>query len=168
MTRHRQGRTTLRELAAEVWQEDLGQLAREAARRLTGVANQALAATGLGSQQLVLMCLVASARDDSIGALAAEAGVNPSTMSRNLEQLAGAGLVEIVTADDDRRRRAVWLTEKGLLRLQQALPLWREADAALRARLPAGLAAALKRAAGLPAPGSTGELGPRRRSAPSV
>ncbi len=43
------------------------------------------------------------------------------------------GLVEIVTAEKDLRRRAVWLTEKGARRLEAALPVWREGQRELAA-----------------------------------
>jgi DNA-binding MarR family transcriptional regulator len=49
-------------------------------------------------------------------------------------------LVEIAIAEDDQRRRAVWLTEEGARRLKTALPIWREAHAALAKRLDPRLA----------------------------
>ena len=51
-----------------------------------------------------------------------------------------SGLVEIAIAEDDQRRRAVWLTEEGARRLEAAIPVWQEAHAALAERLEPGLA----------------------------
>jgi DNA-binding MarR family transcriptional regulator len=59
--------------------------------------------------------------------------LDQSTLSRNLGLLEREGLVEIVTAEKDLRRRAVWLTEKGASRLEAAMPVWRAAHAALAA-----------------------------------
>jgi DNA-binding MarR family transcriptional regulator len=58
-------------------------------------------------------------------------GLDQSTLSRNLRGLEGEGLVEIAIVESDLRRRAVWLTEKGARRLEQAIPLWRDANARL-------------------------------------
>lgn len=105
--------------------------ARLAARRITRFLDARLADTGLTLAQFGLMTRIAAARDDTIGALAAEADLDPSTLSRNLRALEQAGLVEIAIVEKDLRRRAVWLTEKGARRLEAAIPVWRTAQAAL-------------------------------------
>jgi len=94
-----------------------------------------MAACGLSIAQFGLMAQVAAARDDTLGALAERTGLDQSTLSRNLRSLETAGLVEIAMVDGDLRRRAVWLTEQGARRLETALPVWREAHAALAASL---------------------------------
>jgi hypothetical protein len=48
--------------------------------------------------------------------------------------------VEIVTAEQDLRRRAVWLTEAGARRLESAMASWRAAHAALSRRIDSALA----------------------------
>ena len=60
-----------------------------------------------------LMTHIAAAGDDTIGALAERAGLDPSTSSRNRRGLEREGLVEIAIVEKDLRRRAVWLTEAG-------------------------------------------------------
>jgi len=87
-----------------------------------------------------LMAQIAAAPDDTLGALAERTGLDQSTLSRNLRALESAGLVEIAIADEDQRRRAVWLTEDGARRLQAAIPVWREAHGALEKRLDPRLA----------------------------
>jgi len=106
-----------------------------ASRRITGELDKGLAGTGLTSAQFGLLCLIASAPDDTLGALAQRAALNQSTMSRNVEMLASAGLVEVAMVEEDRRRRAVWLTESGARSLATALPVWRAAHQALVAKL---------------------------------
>lgn len=137
MDKRRQAARTLRSDAEAALDADLGWQARMVARRITAELDAALAPAGLSSVQFGLMCLIASAPDDTLAALAQRAGLNQSTMSRNVDQLAGAGLVEVVTSESDRRRRAVWLTETGAFRLKQALACWAPANATLAARLDA-------------------------------
>lgn len=102
---------------------------RQAARRATLLYDEALRESGLSLAQIGLMALVATSTDDRMAALAARAGLDPSTLSRNLRALERDGLIEIASVEKDLRRRAVWLTEEGLRRLQSALPAWRGAQA---------------------------------------
>jgi DNA-binding MarR family transcriptional regulator len=97
-------------------------------------------ASGLSLAQFFLMAQVAAAPDDTLGALAERTGLDQSTLSRNLRGLEAAGYVEIAIAEDDQRRRAVWLTEEGARRLEAAIPVWRGAHAALAERFDPGLA----------------------------
>jgi DNA-binding MarR family transcriptional regulator len=130
------GKQSLRSLrtdAAAALAADIGWHSRLLARRVTFELDQAIAPSGLTSTQFALMSLIACASDDTLGGLAQRAGLNQSTMSRNVDMLANAGLVEIALVEEDRRRRAVWLTEEGALRLQAAMPLWRAAHRTLSA-----------------------------------
>lgn len=128
-------RQSLRAHATDALAQDLGWHARLSARLLTAELDKGLAASGLTSTQFGLMCLIASSPDDTVGGLAERAGLSQSTMSRNIDALSRSGLVEVATAIQDRRRRAMWLTEAGLRCLQGAMPLWRAAHAALAGQL---------------------------------
>ncbi|MCU4181978.1 MarR family winged helix-turn-helix transcriptional regulator [Bosea sp. BH3] len=112
---------------------------RQAARRITQRFDEALAESGLSLPQVGLMALIATSADDRMAALAARAGLDPSTLSRNLRALERDGLIEIASVEKDLRRRAVWLTEAGLKRLQEALPAWRAAQAGMASILPSEL-----------------------------
>ncbi len=112
---------------------------RQAARRVTLLHDEALRDSGLSLAQIGLMAQIATSADDRMAALAARAGLDPSTLSRNLRGLERDGLVEIASVEKDLRRRAVWLTEKGLGRLQAALPAWRDAQARMAELFPADL-----------------------------
>lgn len=92
-----------------------------------------LASSGLTLAQFHLLAHIASASDDSIAGLALQAGLDPSTLSRNLQVLARAGWIEITIAEADLRRRAVWLTETGARRLEVAVAVWRKAHDILAA-----------------------------------
>lgn len=104
---------------------------RLAARRITRFLDKRLAQTGFSLAQFGLLTHIASAQDDTIGSLADRSGLDQSTLSRNLRPLEAAGLIEIVTVEADLRRRAVWLTEQGASRLENAMPIWRRAHDAL-------------------------------------
>jgi DNA-binding MarR family transcriptional regulator len=109
--------------------------ARLAARRITAFLNRRMQGSGLSLAQFGLMAQMASAHDDTLGALAQRAGLDQSTLSRNLQVLESAGLIEIASADKDARRRAVWLTEKGAQSLEAGLADWRRAHAELAERI---------------------------------
>jgi DNA-binding MarR family transcriptional regulator len=113
---------------------------RLAARRITNFLEERMQESGLSIAQFGLMAQIAAAPDDTLGALAGRTGLDQSTLSRNLRALEAAGLVEIAIAEEDQRRRAVWLTEKGARRLEAAIPVWRDAHTALEKRLDPRLA----------------------------
>jgi len=122
MTAKKQPLPDVRTSAKEALQRDVAWQAKTLARRLSAAADRALQPAGLSHAQFILMCLIASATDDTVNALAQRAGLDQSTVSRNLEVLVKSQLVEVTTALEDRRRRAVWLTETGLFTLARAMP----------------------------------------------
>lgn len=109
---------------------------RALARRVTAFFDARLKPHGFSIAQLGLMALVGSAEDDSLGALADRAGLDPSTLTRNLQVLERDGLVEIAAQKGDLRRRSVWLTEAGLTRLLAATEVWRAAQDEIAALIP--------------------------------
>ena len=112
--------------------------ARLAARRLTQFLTDRMKASDLSVAQFALMAQIAAASDNSLGALAERSGLDPSTLSRNLQVLERDGLVEIAADETNSRRRAVWLTEKGARKLEVALVGWRKAHAELAALIDVG------------------------------
>jgi DNA-binding MarR family transcriptional regulator len=131
----RQQRKSLRTDAAVLIGQCAGWNSRLAARRITQFLDAELAGLRLTAAQLGLMAVIAAAEDDRMGALAARAGLDQSTLSRNLRTLESEGLIEIATVERDLRRRAVWLTEAGARRLEAAIPIWRKAQARLAKQL---------------------------------
>jgi len=124
-------RKTLVTEAQKVVQACAGLNIRLAARRITRFLEARMQGTDLSIAQFGLMTHIATAGDDTIGALAERSGLDQSTLSRNLRGLERAGLVEIAIVEKDLRRRAVWLTEAGARRLEAAIPAWRRAHEAL-------------------------------------
>ncbi len=131
MTPRKQPNKTLQTDAARLIELCAGANSRLAARRITQFFDRELAGTGLSLAQLGLMAQVAAASDDTLGALAARMGLEQSSLSRNLQTLESAGLVEIANVEGDLRRRAAWLTDEGARRLEAAIPVWRKAQAKL-------------------------------------
>ena len=138
-----QAAKSLRSDAAAMVAECPGWNLRLAARLVTQFLDRELKACGLGVAQLGLMAEIAATHDNSLAALAERAGLEPSTLSRNLRTLEAAGLVEIAFVEGDLRRRMVWLTETGARRLEAALPLWRAASAKASEKISREIAPAL-------------------------
>lgn len=109
--------------------------ARLAARRITAFLNRRMQGSGLSLAQFSLMAQIAAARDDTLSELAERIGLDQSTLSRNLQVLEAAGLVEIAAGDRDARRRAVGLTKMGALKLEAGLIDWKRAHGELARRL---------------------------------
>ena len=135
-----QPRKTLRRDALQALEVCAGWNARLAARRITQFLENRMTGSGLTIAQFGLMAQIATASDDTLGALADRLGLDQSSLSRNLHALERDGLVEIAIVERDQRKRAVWLTEKGARRLEQAMPVWRSAHTALAKLLEPGLA----------------------------
>ena len=126
-----QSRKTLRHDALQALKVCAGWNARLAARRITQFLGNRMTSSGLTIAQFGLMAQIATAADDTLGALAERLGLDQSSLSRNLHALERDGLVEITIVERDQRKRAVWLTENGARRLEAAMPVWRSAHAAL-------------------------------------
>ena len=107
---------------------------RMAARAVTRLYDDILRSVGLRATQLAV--LVAVGGDDvvSITALAKFMGMDRSTLTRNLAPLDREGLIRVGN-EGWRRSRTVEITKKGRGRLREALPLWEQAQAALRQKL---------------------------------
>jgi DNA-binding MarR family transcriptional regulator len=136
----KQSRKSLRADAHALVETCAGWNSRLAARRITLFLDRELTGLGLTVAQLGLLAQIAVMSDDTLGALANRAGLEQSTLSRNLRTLEAGGLIEIAIVEADLRRRAVWLTEAGARRLEVAIPIWRRANAKLSACVPPKLA----------------------------
>ncbi len=109
--------------------------ARLAARRITAFLNRRMQGSGLSLAQFGLMAQIAAASDDTLSELAERTGLDQSTLSRNLQVLEAAGLIEIAADERDARRRAVRLTDKGARGLEAGLADWSQAHGELAKRL---------------------------------
>jgi DNA-binding MarR family transcriptional regulator len=107
---------------------------RMAARAVTRAYDDALRPVGLRATQLAVLVAIAVEGAMSITALAKFMIMDRSTLTRNLRPLEEEGLVA-VGLEGWRRSRTLEVTEKGRLRLAEALPLWKQAQQTLRRKL---------------------------------
>ena len=107
---------------------------RMAARAVTRAYDDALRPVGLRATQLAVLVAIAVEGAMSITALAKFMIMDRSTLTRNLRPLEQEGLVA-VGLEGWRRSRTLEVTEKGRLRLAEALPLWKQAQETLRRKL---------------------------------
>ena len=107
---------------------------RRASRGVTRLYDDALAAVGLGAAQFSLLRHVQRLGQPSISVLAEAMGLDRSTLGRNLRVLQEQELLQLGEGRD-LRAREVRLTEAGLQRIEQALPLWEQVQRELNARL---------------------------------
>src|SRR5262249_42434334 len=111
-------------------------LLQRTTRRVTQVFDRMLDPVGLTTNQFGLLANLfgISARGlDAlrVGVFAERMGMDPTTLNRNLKPLEAAGLVGVGTALADKRGRTIHITDAGRVKLIDALPHWREAQAQL-------------------------------------
>src|SRR3954451_15379859 len=102
---------------------------RRAARHLSQTYDRFLAPSGLRTTQFSLLRVLHRTGPRSIQALAAELGMDRTTLGRNLRPLERDGLVAIGVDPTDRRGRALSITPAGMGKLGDAQALWEQAQA---------------------------------------
>lgn len=101
---------------------------RRAARAVSYLYDEALAASGIKITQFSLLRAVERNEPIAITALAEELELDRTTLARNLGPLERDRLVLLV-AGDDQRVTEVRLTAGGRAAIARALPLWEKAQA---------------------------------------
>lgn len=100
---------------------------RQASRHITAFYDQVLAGTGLRVTQFSILYKLARCGGVTINELSEVMVMDRTTLARNLKPLEREGLVHVI-AGEDRRERVVDLTENGLKKIKELLPLWRKAQ----------------------------------------
>jgi DNA-binding MarR family transcriptional regulator len=121
--RKRADETTLREVARACACANL----RKAARVVTQVFDEALAPSGLRVTQFTLLVTSRLAGESTVNELAEKMVMDRTTLSRNLKPLVRSGLLEMQPGEDG-RTRLVRLTPAGERALEEAYPLWQQAQ----------------------------------------
>lgn len=100
---------------------------RKAARVISRIFDDALQPLGLKSSQFNILVTISALDETSAAAVSRALALDRTTLSRNLKPLREAGLV---FCEDGAGRRAgiLGLTAEGRHLLQQAAPLWRQAQ----------------------------------------
>ena len=107
---------------------------RETSRKITRMYDEALRPAGIKCTQFSLLSVVARQDQATLTELAGVLGMERTTLSRNLGPLERKGLIE-VSAEGYRRARSANITDKGVVVMEKALPLWRLAQRSLKRRL---------------------------------
>jgi DNA-binding MarR family transcriptional regulator len=102
---------------------------REAARYITQLYDQHLAAAGLRNTQYSVLARLKRLGPTTIGALAEDMGMDRTTLGRNIVPLQRRRLVVAKRGRDDGRSKELHLTKAGLARLDAAFEGWAKAQA---------------------------------------
>src|SRR5262245_37430124 len=120
---------------------------RRTTRRITQIYDRLLAPSGLTVNQFGLLAHLygASLRREmlAISTLAERVGMDPTTLTRSLKPLQCHGFIANGTDPADRRARPVLITEAGIAKMRQAVPLWRKAQGHIDAALSTEIGIAL-------------------------
>ncbi len=101
---------------------------RRAARRISQRYDETLAPAGLRATQFAILAVLREGRGLSVNELAERLDLDRTTTGKNLRPLQRDGLVSVAASPDDRRSRAIGLTDEGMARLARAAPLWASAQ----------------------------------------
>lgn len=112
----------------------VGQKSRNAARLLTRRFDNALRPVGLTGSQYSMLAVIALTQDKTHTELAAHMALDRTTLIRNLKPLEREGWV-VVSDEGYRRARSVDITDLGVAKLSEALPLWREIQETIKKEL---------------------------------
>lgn len=107
---------------------------RKAARAITRRYDAYARPFGITSTQFSLMGALAAAGDQTVSELAEERGFERTTLTRNLDRLEKMGLV-VSRPSQSGNGRLCGLTPQGNDLMQTMLPVWRKAQAEIRAEL---------------------------------
>lgn len=118
---------------------------RRLARLATLAYDETLRPTGLRVTQLAVLRTLRALGPLSVTRLAGEAGLDRSTMGRNLDPLERMGLVRIAVGKNDQRERVAYLTADGEEAVEAALPYWNAAQSELARRISPSTIAMLTR-----------------------
>jgi DNA-binding MarR family transcriptional regulator len=104
---------------------------RKAARVVTQIFDNALRSIDLRATQYTLLALVFALGPITVTKLSDEMVSDRTTLSRNLNPMEKSGLIRI-TQGSDKRTRIVAITDIGRRKLEEAYPLWKKAQRAIK------------------------------------
>ena len=120
---------------------------RQAARRLSAAYDEALEPFGINIAQFSLLRTVAAKEPISLTDLGRIAGLDRSTIGRNVRVLERMNLLRTARGDD-KREAVVTLTGQGRDLIEAAIPVWEECQHDVEGRLGDEGVAALRMIAG--------------------
>jgi|SRR5580698_8156779 DNA-binding MarR family transcriptional regulator len=96
-------------------------------RVVTNVYDEALRPLGLRASQMNILVAAYKMRIARPAAICARLHLDVSTLSRNVERMKNNGWLEVVP-DSDGRAQPIRVTDAGRKLLEQAIPLWKQAQ----------------------------------------
>ncbi|AMZ78220.1 MULTISPECIES: MarR family winged helix-turn-helix transcriptional regulator [Enterobacter] len=100
--------------------------ARATARAITRYYNACLRPFGLTAEQFSLLVGIGGAPNETVAELAARAGVDATTLSRNIGSMVSRGIIDAV-GGRGRAGKRLTLTAEGWSLLEQVIPVWKAA-----------------------------------------
>ena len=132
------------EAVADMAADCLAMRGRLIGRTVTGIYDDALRPVGITVGQLNILAVVVRLGPVSPGAVARRLHIERSTMSRNVERMKRNGWLE-VRPGESATSQELRVTKAGRRVIEEAEPLWREAQGRARDILGAGGAEAIHR-----------------------
>lgn len=108
---------------------------RDFTRKMTVIYDAELSACGINIAQYSLMRLVINNNPVSLTRLGDIAGLDRSTVGRNVTVLARQGLLKVDRDGTDKRQQQVSITPEGEALLSKALPAWQRAQQIIEERI---------------------------------
>lgn len=118
--------------ADEAMQRCAANHTRMAARTITRAYDQALKPTGLKVTQFTILVALTQTSFDSITDMADRLALERSSLSRNLTRLEKKDLLRMTR---NGRSQTIEITDAGAAKLEEAYPLWREAQEKVEERI---------------------------------
>ena len=118
--------------------------ARHASRHLAQFYERMIASSGIHIQQFTILAIIKHKGPLSVLELAQELAMDRTTLARSLSPIERDAYIAIVSSKEDRRTRIISITPKGKEKLEEAIKLWRKAQAEFESRFGVERAAKLR------------------------
>jgi MarR family transcriptional regulator, organic hydroperoxide resistance regulator len=94
---------------------DITLLLEQAQRRVSKELDRVLSEAGATAEQWRVLNKLSDEKGLAIGELAQQLSMNPPTMTKLIDRMVAAGLVQRIVDDEDSRRVLVFITDSGLI-----------------------------------------------------
>lgn len=94
---------------------DITLILEQAQRRVSKELDRVLSEVGATAEQWRVLDKLSDEKGLPIGELAQQLNMNPPTMTKLIDRMVAAGLVQRIVDDEDSRRVLVFITDSGLL-----------------------------------------------------
>src|ERR1700722_19994799 len=101
---------------------------RRASRAVTQHYEHSFRGSGLRATQFTLLAVLTQTGPLPLSKLAAQTGLERTTLTRNLRLMQAKGLIHVQITDGDQRVRRVEMTRAGHTAAKKGLPAWRKAQ----------------------------------------